>query len=104
VNQPLRMLLLVGMAVAVSLVMVLFFQYRNLSEAQLGWLWIEMLQKGIFPAPLVREWFGSNPPALARDLAVTWWQARPLTWWWLPGLVLLARWLVLKAGRRRRER
>lgn len=101
-SQPLRTLLLVLMAAAVSLMMVLVFKYRALSETQLAWHWLEMMQKHIFPAPLVQDWFGNNPPILARDLAVTWWQARPLTWWWLPALVLIARWLVLRKGSRRR--
>mgnify|MGYP001199955196 CR=1 FL=1 len=100
--SPGRLLVMVLVATVVSLAMVLVVTNRMLPANQMPELWERMVIFGLSPAPLVREWFGASPPSLVRDLAVTWWKAQPLTWWWLPALVLLARWLVLRLGRRRK--
>jgi len=100
--SPGRLLVMVLVATVVSLAMVLVVTNRMLPANQMPELWERMVIFELTPAPLVREWFGASPPSLVRDLAVTWWKAQPLTWWWLPALVLLARWLVLRLGRRRK--
>jgi hypothetical protein len=101
--SPWRLLALCILAVVLSLALLLWLTYRLIPAEMMPWYWAEMIIQGQAPARLVQGWFGNNPPELVRGLAVTWQRARPLDWWWLPGLVLLLPWLLRRLGRRRRR-
>ena len=101
-----RLLVMVLVAVLLSLVLLLLITGRNLGELstveiQARWLVLVVRQAPV--ARFVVEHFGSDPPLWMRHLALIWHQARPLSWWWLPFLMLGAMIFVGRRSRRGRR-
>ncbi len=99
--SPWRLLALLLLALVLSLALLLWLTYRLTPADMIPWYWAEMIIKGRFPAKLVQEWFGNNPPDGVRGLAVAWQRAQPRDWWWLPVLVLALPWVLGRLRRRR---
>ncbi len=100
-----RMLIMALVAVLLSLVLLLLITGRNLgdlSQVEIQARWFVLVVKGAPVARFVKEHFGDTPPLWVRHLALVWHQARPLSWWWLPLVMLGAMVFVGRRSRRHR--
>jgi len=98
-----RLLLMALVAVVLSLVLLLLITGRNLgelSQVEIQARWLILVVKGAPVARFVGDHFGDNPPLWVRHLGLIWHQAQPLSWWWLPLIMMGA---MLFVGRRSRR-
>jgi hypothetical protein len=99
-----RIFFLIVFSVAMSLALLLLVVGRNLRDSMIPMQWAKMLVSGDPAAKMVMDYFGSSPPSWAIRLAVTWNQADPLSWWWLPFLLMAAVVILGRIARRRAAR